>query len=48
MRVWDARTGREDLAFRNHIRVVFSVAFSPDGRRIASGVRSSLKTSRVT
>ena len=37
MRVWDARTGREDLAFRKHNRIVFSVAFSPDGRRIASG-----------
>ena len=37
MRVWDARTGREELTFRNHKRIVFSVAFSPDGRRIASG-----------
>ena len=37
MRVWDARTGREELTFRKHKRIVFSVAFSPDGRRIASG-----------
>src|SRR5262249_6952115 len=37
VRVWDARTGRQDLAFDKHIRIVHSVAFSPDGRRIASG-----------
>jgi eukaryotic-like serine/threonine-protein kinase len=37
VRVWDIRTGREDFAFPKHSRVVFSVAFSTDGQRIASG-----------
>src|SRR5262249_3452990 len=31
------RTGREDLLVHKHVRPVFGVAFSPDGRRIASG-----------
>src|SRR5262249_7429349 len=37
VRVWDARTGREEFTFLKHKRIVFSVALSPDGRRIASG-----------
>jgi WD40 repeat protein len=37
VRVWDVQSGREELLFRNHVRPVFSLAFSPDGRRIASG-----------
>ena len=37
IKVWDAATGREALTFRGHAYTVNSVAFSPDGRRIASG-----------
>jgi WD40 repeat protein len=37
VKVWDARTGREALTLRGHAGLVSSVAFSPDGRRIASG-----------
>jgi WD40 repeat protein len=37
VKVWDARTGQEQLTLKGHIDGVSSVAFSPDGRRIASG-----------
>jgi WD40 repeat protein len=36
VRVWDANTGREELQFKKHVRVVFGVAFSHDGQRVAS------------
>jgi eukaryotic-like serine/threonine-protein kinase len=35
VKVWDAATGREVLAFQGKTRAVTSVAFSPDGRRLA-------------
>ena len=35
--MWDAVTGHKILTLRAHPNCVFSVAFSPDGRRIASG-----------
>jgi WD40 repeat protein/tetratricopeptide (TPR) repeat protein len=37
VKVWDARAGSELLTLRGHTAVVQAVAFSPDGRRIASG-----------
>jgi WD40 repeat protein len=37
IKVWDAETGQELLALRNgHKGRIFAVAFSPDGRRLAS------------
>ncbi|MDB4516276.1 WD40 repeat domain-containing protein [Crocinitomicaceae bacterium] len=37
VKVWDARTGRELLTFKRHAEQVNCVAFSPDGKQIASG-----------
>ncbi|MBI1918887.1 MAG: hypothetical protein HYS12_29710, partial [Planctomycetes bacterium] len=37
VKVWDAHTGQETLTLKGHIGGVFSVAFSADGKRIASG-----------
>jgi WD40 repeat protein len=34
--VWDARTGQELLSLKGHRRYVNSVAFSPDGKRLAT------------
>jgi WD40 repeat protein/serine/threonine protein kinase len=36
-KVWDAATGEEILTFRGQPQGVVSLAFSPDGRRLASG-----------
>ena len=36
MKVWDAITGQETLTLRGHIEPVYGLAFSPDGRRIAT------------
>jgi WD40 repeat protein len=37
VRLWDTTTAREVFTFRGHEDAVYSVAFSPDGRQIASG-----------
>ena len=37
VRIWDSKAGRECLSLKGHASNVLSVAFSPDGRRIASG-----------
>ena len=37
MKVWDAETGSEVLTLRGGKGLVESVAFSPDGNRMASG-----------
>jgi WD40 repeat protein/tetratricopeptide (TPR) repeat protein len=44
-KVWDARTGREVLTLRGHHGPVLGVAFSPDGRRLATA--SGDKTAKV-
>lgn len=36
VKVWDATTGQETLAFKGHAGQVWSVAFRPDGKWIAS------------
>jgi WD40 repeat protein len=45
VRLWDVETGRQLAEFAGHTRAVFSVAFSADGRRAASG--SADQTARV-
>ena len=36
MKVWDAMSGQETLTLKGHIGGVSSVAFSPDGKRLAA------------
>ena len=36
MKVWDAASGQEVLTLKGHTDGVTSVAFSPDGKRLAS------------
>jgi WD40 repeat protein/tRNA A-37 threonylcarbamoyl transferase component Bud32 len=40
IRIWDQAHSSEPLVFRGDPRVVFGLAFSPDGRRLASAGRS--------
>jgi tetratricopeptide (TPR) repeat protein len=37
VKVWEAQTGQEGALLKEHRNKVFSVCFSPDGKRIASG-----------
>jgi WD40 repeat protein len=37
VRVWEVATGKERRAFHGHTAAVISLAFSPDGRTLASG-----------
>jgi WD40 repeat protein len=41
VKVWDARAGQILLTFRGHTQGVLSVAFSPDGRLVASATGST-------
>jgi WD40 repeat protein len=43
VKVWDAASGKELLTFRGHSREVNSVAFSPDGRRLAGIFDQTIK-----
>jgi WD40 repeat protein/serine/threonine protein kinase len=42
VKVWDATTGRELLTLKGHAGYVEGLAFSPDGRRIASAARDGM------
>jgi WD40 repeat protein len=42
VRLWDAETGREIRKFEQHTARVLGVAFSPDGRWLASGWRDGI------
>lgn len=42
VKVWDAMSGQETLTLTGHTNGVLSVAFSPDGKRLASAT-SALK-----
>jgi len=37
VKVWDAQTGQELLALKGHTDSIRSIAFSPDGKTLASG-----------
>jgi WD40 repeat protein len=37
VRLWDAGTGKETATLNGHKDFVYSVAFSPDGKAVASG-----------
>ena len=37
MKVWDATSEQESLTLKGHTDGVIGVAFSPDGKRLASG-----------
>jgi hypothetical protein len=39
VKVWDTASGREVVTLKGHTSVIFSVAWSPDGARLATGSR---------
>ena len=39
VKIWDSATGKELFALKGHAGVVYGVAFSPDGQRLASAGR---------
>jgi Tol biopolymer transport system component len=47
VKVWDATTGHEILAYRGHSGPVFAVAFSPDGRWVASVARGKPESGEI-
>src|SRR5262249_44989643 len=43
VRVWDAATGKELMRLKGHTNSVHTVAFSPDGKTLASGDRHDIR-----
>src|SRR5262249_7501165 len=43
VRLWDPATGRELATLKGHSAWVYSLAFSPDGKALASGLRDWVK-----
>jgi WD40 repeat protein len=37
VRCWDVESGKEVQSFKRHTKLVYSVVFSPDGKRVLSG-----------
>lgn len=37
VRLWNIETGKVTATLRGHTNIVFAIAFSPDGARLASG-----------
>jgi len=46
--MWDATSGQKTLTLNGHTRYVTSVAFSPDGKRLASSAGAEVKVWDVT
>ena len=47
MKVWDAQTGQELLTLKGHTGMAPSVAFSPDGKRLASSLAGGHRRVKV-
>ena len=47
VRVWDAKAGRELTRLSGHTGYVYSVAFSPDRKRIATGAERAPGVLRI-
>src|SRR5436190_6070387 len=47
VKVWDAQTGEELLYLRGHTAEVSSLAYSPDGKRLASASASYFPSGEV-
>jgi WD40 repeat protein len=50
LKVWDAQTGREVVTYKGNVGRITSVAFSPDGKRLASaaGKFGGAESSEIT
>jgi WD40 repeat protein len=46
-KILEAATGHEVLSLKDHTEMVWSVAFSPDGTRIATGIAGANATVKV-
>ena len=47
VKIWDSATGKELFALKGHAGGVWSVAFSPDGQRLASASTASRQTVKI-
>jgi eukaryotic-like serine/threonine-protein kinase len=46
IRIWDAVTGRETMNLHGHQHCIYSLAYSPDGRRLVSGAGRPARSAR--
>ena len=47
MKIWSLETGKETYSFKGHTDDVLCVAFSPDGKLLASGAGGNDKTIKI-